>query len=354
MAALVKEAIDFGVNFYDSLIECFFLVPLIVNTHLCSVCLADPRVADWPLMESPVPTVLMVATYLYIVIHLGPKLMANRKPFKLRPVLIVYNAGQVLFSLFMLWEHLMSGWLFHYSYKCQPVDYSHSPTAIRMVHLCWWYYISKLTEFLDTVKRVQQRYVRCITDLRVSTDFLRAAKEGQPSVAAASVPPLANTAGNLVLRQVCRRLLRINVTMDLYLRGFGVGGFLGHACNAAQFTLVFFHSAQVLIFDCSYPKLIAAFLLVHSVIFFALFFDFYQKAYRQQEARKLQQQQQKQLPLSSQLMSLTPAAEGPTPVSDLAPPASDLSVPATDLSAPCSDLQEKQLSPDLEQIKKTQ
>lgn len=51
----------------------------------------------------------------------------------------------------------------------------------------------------------------------------------------------------------------------------------------AQFTLVFFHSAQVLIFDCGYPKLIASLLLVHSTIFFALFFDFYQQAYKKKQ-----------------------------------------------------------------------
>ena len=27
---------------------------------------------------------------------------------------------------------LMGGWLFHYSYKCQPVDYSDNPVAIRV------------------------------------------------------------------------------------------------------------------------------------------------------------------------------------------------------------------------------
>jgi elongation of very long chain fatty acids protein 7 len=46
-----------------------------------------------------------------------------------------------------------------------------------------------------------------------------------------------------------------------------------------QFTLVFIHSAQALIFDCGYPKLVAGMLLIHSVIFFVLFFDFYQRTY---------------------------------------------------------------------------
>lgn len=64
----------------------------------------DPRVNDWPLMDSPFPTLFMVITYLYIVTYLGPKVMANRKPFKLNNVLVLYNAGQVVFSFVMLWE----------------------------------------------------------------------------------------------------------------------------------------------------------------------------------------------------------------------------------------------------------
>nr|CAD7435556.1 unnamed protein product [Timema monikensis] len=118
MAGLVRMAIDRYVNLVDSI--------------------SDPRVNDWPLMDSPVPTLLMIGVYLYFVIILGPRVMANKKPFQLKTLLIAYNAAQVIFSLVMLWEvslgdlHLMSGWLFDYSFKCQPVDYSHNPTALRV------------------------------------------------------------------------------------------------------------------------------------------------------------------------------------------------------------------------------
>lgn len=69
-------------------------------------------------MESPIPTLVMVAVYLYIVVFLGPWLMANRKPFKLKTVLVVYNAAQVLFSLAMLWEvRVLFITYLHYIYK---------------------------------------------------------------------------------------------------------------------------------------------------------------------------------------------------------------------------------------------
>jgi elongation of very long chain fatty acids protein 7 len=61
-------------------------------------------VNDWPLMDSPLPTMTIVAVYLYLVVDLGPRLMANKKPYQLNAVLVVYNAVQVIFSVFMLWE----------------------------------------------------------------------------------------------------------------------------------------------------------------------------------------------------------------------------------------------------------
>lgn len=65
---------------------------------------SDPRVSNWPLMDSPIPTVLIVLLYLYGVIIFGPRMMVNRKPFKLRGVLVAYNAFQVVFSLGMMYE----------------------------------------------------------------------------------------------------------------------------------------------------------------------------------------------------------------------------------------------------------
>ena len=73
---------------------------------------SDPRVSDWPLMDSPIPTFLIVLVYLYSVTLLGPRLMANRKPLQLRNVLVAYNAFQVIFSLGMLYE--VSGFFFYF------------------------------------------------------------------------------------------------------------------------------------------------------------------------------------------------------------------------------------------------
>ncbi|KAB1280626.1 Elongation of very long chain fatty acids protein 7 [Camelus dromedarius] len=120
----------------------------------------DPRVEDWLFMSSPLPHTVILGLYVYFVTSLGPKLMENRKPFELKKVMITYNFLIVLFSVYMCYEasvfsiphgrilpeslcltvmmflvmtarFVMSGWGTGYSLRCEIVDYSRSPTALR-------------------------------------------------------------------------------------------------------------------------------------------------------------------------------------------------------------------------------
>lgn len=69
----------------------------------CLILTADKRVADWPLMQSPWPTISISTLYLLFV-WLGPKWMKDREPFQMRLVLIIYNFGMVLLNLFIFRE----------------------------------------------------------------------------------------------------------------------------------------------------------------------------------------------------------------------------------------------------------
>ena len=68
-----------------------------------SFSLPDPRVADWFLMQSPLPTIALIIIYLTIV-NIGPRLMKNRKPFDLKPILVVYNLFLVGLSAYIVFE----------------------------------------------------------------------------------------------------------------------------------------------------------------------------------------------------------------------------------------------------------
>lgn len=108
------------------------LLSLLLKSDYFFVFFPDPRVNDWAMMSSPVPTLLICLFYAYFSTVIGPKLMENRKPFDLRNVLIYYNLAQTLFSAWIFYEYLMSGWWGSYSFRCQPVDYTHSPMGLRV------------------------------------------------------------------------------------------------------------------------------------------------------------------------------------------------------------------------------
>ncbi|XP_036757632.2 elongation of very long chain fatty acids protein 7 isoform X1 [Manis pentadactyla] len=128
---------------------------------------ADPRVENWFLMSSPLPQTIILGLYVYFVTSLGPKLMENRKPFELKKAMITYNFFIVLFSVYMCYEFVMSGWGTGYSFRCDIVDYSRSPTALRMARTCWLYYFSKFIELLDTIFFVLRKKNSQVTFLHV-------------------------------------------------------------------------------------------------------------------------------------------------------------------------------------------
>lgn len=58
----------------------------------------DPRVADWPLMASPIPVATILLAYLAFILYLGPMYMRNRPPYSLHKVMIFYNVFVVFAS----------------------------------------------------------------------------------------------------------------------------------------------------------------------------------------------------------------------------------------------------------------
>lgn len=60
--------------------------------------ISDPRVADWPMMSSPFPVLLIILAYLLFVLHLGPRFMQNRTPYSLHNLMIGYNVAIAICS----------------------------------------------------------------------------------------------------------------------------------------------------------------------------------------------------------------------------------------------------------------
>ncbi|XP_012288365.1 elongation of very long chain fatty acids protein AAEL008004 isoform X2 [Orussus abietinus] len=245
---------------------------------------ADARTTNWFLMKSPFPTLFACLSYVYIVKVLGPKLMENRKPFQLKNVLIVYNLFQVIFSTWLFYECLMGGWWRQYNFRCQPVDYSNSPTAIRMVHACWWYYFSKFTEFMDTIFFVLRKKNDHVSTLHVihhgcmpmSVWFGVKFTPGGHS----TFFGLLNTFVHIVM-YTYYFLAALGPHMQPYLWW---KKYLT-AFQMLQFIAIMVHAFQLLFIDCNYPMAFVWFIGMHALMFFFLFNEFYQQSYSQKQSR---------------------------------------------------------------------
>ncbi|XP_012154335.1 very long chain fatty acid elongase AAEL008004 isoform X1 [Megachile rotundata] len=252
---------------------------------------ADQRTTNWFLMSSPFPTLFICLTYVYVVKVLGPKLMENRKPFQLKNALIVYNLFQMVFSAWLFYEIAMSGWLTgDYSIRCQPVDYSDRPQAMRMVHACWWYYFSKFTEFMDTIFFVLRKKNDHVSTLHVihhgcmpmSVWFGVKLTPGGHS----TFFGLLNTFVHIVM-YTYYLLAAMGPKLQPYLWWKKYLTVL----QMVQFVAVMIHAFQLLFIDCNYPKAFVWWIGLHATMFFFLFNEFYQQSYLQRRKPRKDGQQ---------------------------------------------------------------
>ncbi|MBO8619790.1 elongation of very long chain fatty acids protein, partial [Staphylococcus aureus] len=65
-------------------------------------------------------------------------------------ILTLYNLAITLLSAYMLVELILSSWEGGYNLQCQNLD-SAGEGDVRVAKVLWWYYFSKLVEFLDTI-----------------------------------------------------------------------------------------------------------------------------------------------------------------------------------------------------------
>lgn len=228
----------------------------------------------------------ILASYLYFCLYAGPKYMKNRKPFELKNTLLVYNAIQVVLSVILWVEGLYGGWWNHYSFRCQPVDYSTDPISMRMARAVWLYYICKITELLDTVFFVLRKRQRQVSFLHLYHHTL------MPVCAFIGVKYFAGGHGTL--------LGCINSFIHILMYAYYLLSALGPKVQKylwwkkyltllqiVQFLIIFVHTIQVQFQpSCNFPKSIAALLSLNAGLFTYMFSSFYIKSYQKRSAEQ--------------------------------------------------------------------
>uniref|UniRef100_A0A1Q3G0L3 Elongation of very long chain fatty acids protein n=1 Tax=Culex tarsalis TaxID=7177 RepID=A0A1Q3G0L3_CULTA len=260
---------------------------------------SDPRVADWPMMSSPVPTLALCIFYAYFSKSLAPKLMEKRKPMDLRNFLVVYNLFQTIFSTWIFYEYLQSGWWGHYSFRCQPVDYSNNPLALRMAHTCWWYYISKFTEFFDTLFFILRKKYQHVSTLHVIHHGCMPFSVWMGMKFAPGGHSTFFAMLNSFVHIVMYFYYMVAALGPKYQKYIWWKKYLT-AFQMVQFVAIFTHQFQLLFTECDYPKGFMVWIGLHGVMFLFLFSDFYKQAYsKRREAAAAKRREAELAALSS-------------------------------------------------------
>ncbi|KAK4293623.1 hypothetical protein Pmani_033693 [Petrolisthes manimaculis] len=250
----------------------------------------DARQNTWYLMKSPYPPLAVSMVYVACVTWWGPLYMRHRKPITgLRPVMMVYNAFQVVFSFWLFWGAGVAGWFTKYKWVCEPCDFSDDPMPVKMMVMGYWYMVSKYIDFIDTVFFVLNKKTEHISLLHVSHHALMPVGvwfgiRFQPG-GHGTLMGFLNAFVHAVMY-----LYYLLAAMGPTLRPYLWWKKYLTSMQMAQFTIVFFHGITLAFVECEVPlhPCLLRWLCVQAIMFFALFSDFYIKAYQMKGKAKKQ------------------------------------------------------------------
>jgi len=238
----------------------------------------DPRVEDLPLMSSPLPTIALCLAFVVLVKIVGPWYMSDKPAMKFNNVLIGYNFMQVLLSAKIFYEVGVSGWFGLYDFRCQPVDYSRDPVAMRMVYATYLCYISKIVDFLDTFFFVLRKKNDQISMLHVIHH---------------GIMPFSTWVGvKFTPGGHCTFFVLLNSFVHVWMYFYYMVAAMGPQykrfiwwkiyltkLQIVQFMTIMAHAFQLCFRECDFPIAFVYWTGGHSILFFGLFLNFYIQSY---------------------------------------------------------------------------
>jgi elongation of very long chain fatty acids protein 4 len=238
---------------------------------------SDPRVQDWPLLDSIAPTLYITAGYLLFVVF-GSLLMRLFQPLSLKQPMIVYNVLVIGINVYMLQGFVSEAYKQRYRIICNPIDLS--PPGTTMAWYIYVYYLSKFVDFTDTMIIILRKKFDQLTFLHVyhhAAMFVIwwiGSKWGNGGDAIFG--PMCNSFIHIVMyTYYLGAALKIHIPGKKYLTQM----------QMVQFFVVVTHSALVIALDCPFPQHFQWAQIVFLCSLFALFLNFYVKAYHGSKKR---------------------------------------------------------------------
>jgi len=246
----------------------------------------DPRIAEYPLMGSCWPQIMICCAYVAIV-KIGMQFMKTRAAVEIRSLMVAYNLFMVVLNSFVVLELLRFAWFNGYSLSCASVPPGDGIDVSRVIRAAYLFWFIKLVEFSDTFMFVMRKKYSQITFLHVFHHF---------------AVPLSTWFGIKVVPGGHGAFFAtvnsfVHVVMYLY---YGISA-MGPEyqkylwwkpwmtrIQLIQFVALYIHSGQLFFNNsCQYPIIFAYAVNIYSLIFFILFMDYYVKAYRGKNLRQM-------------------------------------------------------------------
>ncbi|XP_046679322.1 elongation of very long chain fatty acids protein AAEL008004-like [Homalodisca vitripennis] len=254
--------------------------------HYLNQDLKDPRTEHFPLMASPVPVLLLLMLYNLFVQWWGPLLMADRKPFNLDKLMIVYNLFQVIASAFIFVEGFRLGWGRDYNYLCQPVDWSDTPHNRKIVFIVYLYFCLKITDLLDTIFFVIRKKFSQVSFLHIYHHTMMvvlgwSGVKWLPGGHDTFIGWVNSLVHMVMYSYYLVTTLRPEYKGNLWWKKYIT------QLQMVQFLVFILHSVVLLLVpDCGYPRFTAGVFIPQNTFMFILFYDFYRKAYFNKKSTK--------------------------------------------------------------------
>jgi len=235
---------------------------------------SDPRVQGWPLLDSFYPTLVMTLAYLGFVL-MGTAVMKYMvpTPFDMKPMMVLYNIVVIALNAYMLQGFVVEAYRAEYRLICNPIDLS--PKGLPMAWYVYVYYLSKVVDFSDTVFIILRKKFDQLSFLHVYHHSFMfwiwwiGSKYGNGGDAIFG--PLCNAFVHTVMyTYYLAAALKIHIPGKKYLTQM----------QMVQFFVVVSHSIMNVVLGCPFPHRLQIAQIIFLCTLFALFLNFYRKAYR--------------------------------------------------------------------------
>jgi elongation of very long chain fatty acids protein 4 len=240
----------------------------------------DRRTAEWPLMQSIVPTLIISAGYIAFVV-IGNHVMKRFQPLPTKTAMIVYNAFVLLLNLWLFIGLVTEHRKLDYGFICNRVDYG--VRGERMAWLIYVYYLSKALDFTDTVFMVVRKKADQASLLHVYHHVM--------------MFPIWWTCvrwcagGDGIFGPILNTFIHFIMYTYYLATCFGIripGKHLLTQLQMFQLFSILVYSIFVIAMDCEYPHWTQYAQVVFLVTLLYLFYDFYRKSYLQKRKDKKQ------------------------------------------------------------------